>query len=634
MIWMQLAEPVTPPYMAVFRLILETKKRRTIEFDYSADEYVRLFLDGEHLAEGPAPGSPERWNLSSCRVELDAGRHVLTARLSVFGEMRSAHCMTVRPGFYTTLPGNWEVKQVDDCGYSAPWPDWGSVPRVHVGTGYAPEILEGKGEGWEPVEYFSDDRPVFRPELPQQLYLPETGYRREGNFFHFDDYVCVWPEYRFSGKGRVRLRWAESPYLLPVLSNHSLKGEKGRRDGTYFFGNYDEFEVAGKELRWFDLQWRAGRWLEVECTGSAKLEEVHFYRTGYPYPSLAEPSGLPEKFRGLYRMAKRTLECCSHEMLIDCPFYERMQYAGDARIEALCAYAAFGEWRLPLHVLRQLASSQQEDGSLYARYPAKVTQVIPAFVINYIMMLYDFALWNPGKKEEILELLPSARKAAEYLNNHRKDGLLYLPGWNFIDWQWPNRGVPYGSEAGTHSILNLLGSLAFRNLAELEKFTGAPELENKYRDRSEDLYRNVVTHYFNEKTGAFADDFNHHFYSEHAQVLAYILHPDDRLISFLKSGRRVTQCGIFFSFYYFEMCYLAGETELFNKRLEVYREYENMGLKTLPEDFLQPRSDCHAWSAHFLYHYHASILGKRPVRPGEGLRTLPMETGKAHLAFY
>lgn len=625
--WMTVSGEVKPPCMAVFRLFIETDRRKTLEFEFSADEYVRLFLDGERLAEGPAAGSPERWNLASVRVELEPGRHVLAARLSIFGDMRNANSMTVRPGFYITLPGKWEFKQVDACEYSAPWPDWGSAPRVSVGTGYDPEILAGKGDGWNPVEYFGDTRPLSHPELPPQLYLPETGYRREGNFFHFDDYVCVWPEYRFSGRGRVRLRWAESPYLLPILSNHTLKGEKGRRDGKYFFGNYDEFELGGQELRWFDLQWRAGRWLEIECTGSAKLEEVRFFRTGYPYPSVPEPPELPEQFKGLYRMAKRTLECCSHDMLIDCPYYERMQYVGDARIEALCSYAAFGEWRLPLHTLRQLASSQQEDGSLYARYPAKVSQIIPAFVMNFIMMLYDFALWNPGKKSEVLELMPCARRAAEYLTNHRKDGLLHLPGWNFIDWQWPTHGVPFGSDSGTNSILNLLGSLAFRNLAELEEYAGCPESGEKFMAWSEELYRNTVKQYFDEKEEAFADDFGHRFYSEHAQVLGYILHPDERLVSFLKSGRKMTQCGIFFSFYYFEMCYRAGETELFNRRLNAYLEYEHMGLKTLPEDFLQPRSDCHAWSAHFLYHYHASILGIRPDRPGGTRKVRPMPAG-------
>ena len=39
-----------------------------------------------------------------------------------------------------------------------------------------------------------------------------------------------------------------------------------------------------------------------------------------------------------------------------------------------------------------------------------------------------------------------------------------------------------------------------------------------------------------------------------------------------------------------------------NARLEQWYELENLGLKTLPEEFCFPRSDCHAWSSHILYH--------------------------------
>jgi hypothetical protein len=40
------------------------------------------------------------------------------------------------------------------------------------------------------------------------------------------------------------------------------------------------------------------------------------------------------------------------------------------------------------------------------------------------------------------------------------------------------------------------------------------------------------------------------------------------------------------------------------------------GLTTFAETPEPTRSDCHAWSAHPLYHFFASILGIRPVEPG------------------
>ncbi len=50
----------------------------------------------------------------------------------------------------------------------------------------------------------------------------------------------------------------------------------------------------------------------------------------------------------------------------------------------------------------------------------------------------------------------------------------------------------------------------------------------------------------------------------------------------------------------------------FYSRLKHWFEFDKYGLKTIPEQFNSPRSDCHAWSAHPLYHFFATICGIRP----------------------
>ena len=39
-------------------------------------------------------------------------------------------------------------------------------------------------------------------------------------------------------------------------------------------------------------------------------------------------------------VALRTLEMCSHDTSMDCPYYERLNYVGDTRLQSLVAYAA------------------------------------------------------------------------------------------------------------------------------------------------------------------------------------------------------------------------------------------------------------------------------------------------------
>ena len=54
------------------------------------------------------------------------------------------------------------------------------------------------------------------------------------------------------------------------------------------------------------------------------------------------------------------------------------------------------------------------------------------------------------------------------------------------------------------------------------------------------------------------------------------------------------------------------------KRMDQWFTLERDGFKTTYEADVpaRTRSDCHAWGAHPLYHYFATILGIRPAAPG------------------
>lgn len=60
---------------------------------------------------------------------------------------------------------------------------------------------------------------------------------------------------------------------------------------------------------------------------------------------------------------------------------------------------------------------------------------------------------------------------------------------------------------------------------------------------------------------------------------------------------------------------MGWEHELQNRLLE-WRELLDLGLKTTSEKPEPTRSDCHAWSAHPLFHSVATLLGIRPASPG------------------
>lgn len=577
------------------------------DFEYSADENAQIFCDGEMIACGPEAGCPEYWYKQRVHLEVVPGEHTLSVRLLCFGKELTAHNqMSVRHGFYTTLDGDWECFRETDCRFFAPWPNWGVYPRIETGINFNFTAVNGDGGKWVTPEYFIDTRELHTGEVPSLLGAEEKNFHREGDLLKFDDYVTVIPTYRFSGKGSVEIRWGETGYLSSTFSRHTLKGEKGKRDGNFRVGEFDRYELPGGETVIADYQYRCGRYAEFRFTGDVQLSGCSFRTVGYPYKFYALPEKLPEKYRKIAEMAKRTLECCSHDTFIDCPYYERLMYLGDARMEALAAYAASGDSSLARKALRFFALSQRPDGAILARYPAKIPQIISSFIPVYVLMLHDCFEFT-GDEKFIRELLPSAEKALKYLMaSCKEDGLIYPEGWHFIDWQWPLRGVPFSfADDGTSSIINLLTALALQKLSDLERNVGNVETAAELAAACEKMVSAIKRCYYDKERGMIADDKAHLFYSEHAQVLMLQLKDDmPELLTALEHDEFKTVCGIYFSHYYLEVCRKYGCRKLFEARLEQWCELANFNLRTLPEEFSFPRSDCHAWGSHILYHLY------------------------------
>ena len=589
--WMIPAVSPEGTFIAVFRCRFETDTGRELTFRFSADNRAQLFLDGERLTDGPERGAAQYWYYQNAAMTVAAGRHVLTARVVCLEpDIRKRQCayaqMSVRHGFHledsSGLLRDWDCQIEDGCTFGIPFPDWGSFPRVHVGPEHNPRILFGEGGVWTPVRLIEDDRVLHAPDLPAMRYEPVTPECKSPGLFYFPAYVCAWTRWHFSGHGIVEIRWAETPYRTADFDPVSLRGDKGRRDGSFFIGNPDVFEVDG-ELVWHDFWWRAGHYVQVRTEGEVQYRG-EFFRTGYPFPEYRTHSPLK-------KMAFETLQACSWETYMDCPYYEQLLYAGDSRLEALCTYKLFADHRLPAKSLRMLSLSQAEDGSLCSQYPSCSRQKIPSFMLIWLLMLSDYYRFC-GDDPLVMELRPKAAKLLAYFHAHEAaDGLISVPGWNFIDWcpGWKS-GVPPGG--GPDSVSNLFYVLALRRMAEMKLL---PDLEGKARKLSETIRRV----YFDGSRQLYALDRDRLHFSEHPQALALLALEDTAVIPGLRRGG-LTQCSIYFSYYSLEACRKFGLEDLKQKRLARWEALRNEGLTTFPEEFDQPRSDCHAWSSHIL----------------------------------
>lgn len=464
------------------------------------------------------------------------------------------------------------------------------------------------------------------------LQIPSNTTRRV--IIDLGNYYCAFPQITLSkGTGAsVRMHWSEGLFIGTKFVDYlgcdkPVKGNRNEIDGKCFIGTGDVFISDGGDQRTYDtLWWESGRYIEVLVKTLDEpliINDLCISETHYPYKFDFEFKCDDSRFESVTPIAVRVLEMCSHETYMDCPYYEQLMYVGDTRLEVLATYAITSDDRLPRKALVTFDRSRLLSGITQSRYPCRVRQIIPPFSVWWVSMVHDYSMWR-SDSAFVASLMPGVRAVLDcYWNYVNADGLVQAPnGWNFMDWV-PNwvAGVPPDGDLGVNALINWQFVYALQQASELEAELGEPELAARHARRADELAKACEKAFWDSDGGLFADDLSKTHFSEHVQCIA--------LLSGKLSADKAAQCAkalferddlarttIYFTHYLFETYKQLGRVDKLMERMEMWFDLESQGFKTTPEEPEPSRSDCHAWGAHPLYHYFASILGIRPAAPG------------------
>jgi hypothetical protein len=655
----------------------------------SADNRYRLFVNGTSVGFGPQAGEPLCWRFDTIDLApwLRAGDNMLAVQVVNYGEHRPYAQMSLRTGLL--VQGDGPLAQVVDTGADG-WrvhrdDGWAALPadRAALNTFIvvAPgDDVDGARHPWDwqqvgfddsawsaprvleqgtPVGFGTDvDRWLwpreipFLEEKPQRLGMvrrasgapPPAGFvegtaawtipARTAATVLLDQgfETNAFPRLTVSG-GRgatVGLAYAEA-----LVDANGAKGPRDAIEGRRLVGVEDRFRPDGGARRTFaTLDYRTYRFVELRVQTADEaltIDDLVADATGYPFALNARFAGDDPQLAKIWEVGWRTARLCATDTYMDCPYYERLQYVGDTRIQALISLYLSGDDRLMRNAISLYDRSRVPGGLTQSRYPSHSLQIISPFSLFWVGMVHDYWMHRDDRTFVAAQQRGVDNVLAWF--GERVDaetGLLGpLPYWSFVDWPdaWPWKeservgGEPPGARTGGSAILSLQYAITLEYGAKLARAHGRESEAIVRAAQAKSIRAAVVARCWDDQRRLIADTPEKTSFSQHAQAVAVLSGAIDGdkardLIERTLADGSLIQCTVYFRFYLLRAMKRAGLGDRYLDELGPWRDMLALGLTTFAERPEPTRSDCHAWSASPVYEFLATVCGIEPASPG------------------
>jgi alpha-L-rhamnosidase len=460
-----------------------------------------------------------------------------------------------------------------------------------------------------------------------------------------------YPELTVSGGRGTTIR---QTYTEALVDDKGDKGNRNEIAGKHISGLSDEFISDGSAHRTFlPLAWRAWRYLQLDVSTAdepLQVERLRTWFTVYPFQEHGYFHSDDPSLASIWEIGWRTARLDAHDTYMDTPYWERLQYVGDTRIQALISYVVAGDDRLARQAIEAFNDSRIPDGITHSDYPSNSTQYIPTFSLLWIGMLHDFWLYRRDPDFVRSQLRGTRTVLDWFLRYQRRDGLLArLPWWLFVDWAKDFKdGVPPQDPDGGSVPIALQYVEALRYAAEMEAAYGDQNRAVAYQASADRAVAAIRKLCWNQKYGLIADTPAQTHFSQHANILAVWLDVVPRqdqkavmtkiLSSELGPGAAgsvaseplppMSEATYYFRFYLARAVEHAGMGDEYLRLLQPWRNMIALGLTTWAETPEPTRSDSHAWSAHPNFDLLTIVAGIHPKTSGFKLVTVEPHLGK------
>ena len=610
----------------------------------SADDYYKLYVNGEFVAQGPAPANPEYYYYNTIDITrwLHAGTNVLAVHLYYQGLLNRV--WNSRDGRFC-LAADIVALRSDGTVSGRVEPAWRYAETDAYGAGdtvgYETQFLENfDSRHWD--EHWAQPRfddVAWAPMVeagwadyslePQPTRMLETHELAPAGMQTLDAANFADTPQDASAAGTiVRIdfgREITATLLLTARGHDDDKivvrcGEELNDDGSVRFDmrcncRYEEVWTLAEGVSTLDqYDYKAFRYVELVVPKGVELRDISALERHYPLDTeLCRVSSSSAWLEPVFEICKRGVELGTQEEYVDCPSREKGQYLGDSVVVSHAQVWLSGSVEMLEKCIDQFAQSAQLiDSGLMGVAPGSFMQEIADFSLLWSQMLlthYEFT----GDKDSLAANYAVVCGVIEHFGRYeRDDGLLeqVADKWNLVDWP-ENLRDGYDFELsrpivapGCHNVINALWVGAVKTLCEIEDILGKPHL--RAWEPLRDSYQRA---FFHPETGLFTDSETSNHSALHSNM--YPLYfglcapgTEGRIVDFML-GKGLC-CGVMLSYFYLKGLARVGRyhdvfTTLVNESehgwVNMVREGATTCWEAWGKDQKWNTSLCHAWAA-------------------------------------
>ncbi len=566
----------------LFRNKLTLQDVKTAVLKITADDYYKLYINGEFVTQGPASNYPRAYYYNEIDVAkyLHEGENTFAVHTYYQGLVNRVWISAdLRQMLWLSLCVNGEDILASDESWLCTNHTGYSVYSDEIG--YDTAFAECYDSRAKEVGFFKTDfddsywinasvykkadyKLLKQPTKQLEIYdiKPQEIKEIAGGLF---------VDYGFEAVGYIKLKAKGNTGDAVIIR----AGEELCDDGSVRYDmrcncTYEEkWILSGDDDTLVQFDYKAFRYVELLCPKTVEIKDIAFTVRHYPFEQTAVYETKKPKLLQVLSLCADTAKYGTQENYVDCPTREKGQYLGDVSVAARAQAALTGDTAMMKKAIKEFCLSSFICPGIMAVSGASLMQEIA----DYSLQLPAQVCWvySVDKDIEFVKFTqPYLTGMLEhFLKFMNPDGLLenVTDKWNLVDWPDNLRDgydfpltKPIGE--GVHNVLNAFWCGFLDSMDEMYSILGMSKtnLTQKAKD-------SFVKYFYNKESGLFCDSTKLTHSAIHSNVLPLLfdIGIDDvlkcRITDFLKK-KKLTSMGVYMAYFALAALVKHGEREL------------------------------------------------------------------------